>query len=363
MTQAVRPVTTRTPMVTVVIPCFNYGHLLPACVASVLEQPGVGLEVLIVDDASTDGSGEVADGLATADPRVRVIRHTRNTGHIATYNDGLGAAQGDYVVLLSADDLLTPGSLERATALLEAHPGVGFVYGHAIRFSDSPPRARTEPSAWVIWSGRDWLSKRFALARNCIYSPEVVMRTGVQHEIGGYRPELPDTGDLEMWLRAASVADVAYVAGVDQAFYRVHAKNMHSAIFQNGTAAGMAVDLRERMRAFEFAADYIGRDDAGSERLLSSARRAIATEALTLAIRSFHWGIAETWPVDDLAAVALEAYPQARDLVHWRALSLQRRIGAGRTRRIRRNPLSMSHEIALRAQGAARQWRWARAGL
>lgn len=348
---------------TVVIPCFNYGHLLPACVASVLEQPGVTPDVLIVDDASTDGSGDVAERLAGANSHVRVIRHRRNAGHIATYNDGLSTALGEYVVLLSADDLLAPGSLERATAVMEAHPEVGLVYGHAVQFTDAAPPARTEPTGWIIWSGRDWLAKRFHLGRNCIFSPEVVLRGSVQRQIGGYRPELPDTGDLEMWLRAASVADVAYVAGADQALYRVHAKNMHSTIFQNGTLAGMMVDLRERMHAFELAADYIGRIHPGGGRLLRSARRAIAVEALTLAIRSFHWGIADAWPVADLAAVAVEVDPEAPSLPQWRVLCLLRRIGAVRARRTRRNPLSQSHEVALKAQLAGRQWRWARTGL
>jgi glycosyltransferase involved in cell wall biosynthesis len=76
------------PLVSVVIPCYNYGHFLPEAVASVLEQPDVDVEVIIVDDASTDHSAEVAESL-TSDPRVGLVRHKVNQGHIATYNDGL----------------------------------------------------------------------------------------------------------------------------------------------------------------------------------------------------------------------------------------------------------------------------------
>ena len=115
-----------------VVPCYNYGHYLPACLGSALNQPGVEVEAIVVDDASPDGSGEVAERLSAADSRVRLIRHPRNKGHIATYNDGLEAARGDYLVLLSADDLLAPGSLARAAALLEANPEVGFAYGRAV---------------------------------------------------------------------------------------------------------------------------------------------------------------------------------------------------------------------------------------
>ena len=62
---------------------------------------------------------------------MEVAVHATNRGHIATYNEGLLEwADGDYSVLMSADDRLTPGALRRATDLLDAHPGVGFVYGH-----------------------------------------------------------------------------------------------------------------------------------------------------------------------------------------------------------------------------------------
>jgi hypothetical protein len=347
------------PRVTVVIPCFNYGHYLAACVEGILAQPGVAVDVIVVDDASTDGSAEVAAALAAAHPAVRLIRHRRNAGHIATYNDGLAEATGDYVVLLSADDLLTPGALGRATAVMQAHPSVGMVYGHAVRFSGAaPPPARTRPSAWLIWPGRTWLQERFRTGRNCILSPEVVLRTDVQRTIGGYRPDLPHTGDLEMWMRAASVADVGFVCGADQAWYREHATNMHATAFQHGDRGGMVVDLRERVRAFEVVA---GRLPAGPDaaRMLMSARRAVAVDALTLAIRSFYWGVAGDWPVAELRALAADVFPGARRLPQWQLLDLHQRIGTGWPQR---NPLSLSHRAALKARHAGRQWRWARAG-
>ena len=96
----------RTPRVSVVIPCYNYGRYLPAAVASALDQQGLDVDVLVVDDASPDGSHLVAQELAASDPRVDVLVHENNAGHIQTYNDGLARAEGDYVVLLSADDLL-----------------------------------------------------------------------------------------------------------------------------------------------------------------------------------------------------------------------------------------------------------------
>ncbi len=134
-----RPLTGR-PTVTVVIPCYNYGHYLAEAVHCALDQNGVDVEVIIVDDASPDGSGQVAQRLADADPRVEAILHETNAGHIRTYNDGLAKARGDFVALVSADDLLTRDCLTRAAALMETHPRVGFVYGYAAILLRRAPR-------------------------------------------------------------------------------------------------------------------------------------------------------------------------------------------------------------------------------
>src|SRR5258708_7132537 len=96
--------------VDVVVPCYNYGRFLRSCVGSVLEQSVRDLRVLIIDDASTDDSLSVARKLASDDPRVSVIAHSRNQGHISTYNEGIAWASAGYFLLLSADDLLVVGA-------------------------------------------------------------------------------------------------------------------------------------------------------------------------------------------------------------------------------------------------------------
>ena len=125
--------------VDVIIPCYRYGHFLRGCVESVLSQEGVDVRVLVLDDASPDHTAEVGEALAREDRRVTFRRHAANRGHIATYNEGLAWATGDYTLLLSADDLLTPGALGRAVAVLEAHPEVVLAYGREIRTADPRP--------------------------------------------------------------------------------------------------------------------------------------------------------------------------------------------------------------------------------
>lgn len=272
------PVALRTqPRVSVVIPHYNYGQYLPAAVASALDHDGLDLEVIIVDDCSTDGSTAIARRLSAEDDRVQLVEHATNMRHIRTYNDGLSRATGEYVVLLSADDLLTPNSLTRSVALMEAHREVGLVYGRVGWFHGDADQNHGTERWWQIWSGRDWLKRMATRGRNSIVNPEVVMRKSVYDDIGGYDPDFPHAGDLLMWLQAAARADIGYVGGVRQALYRDHGANMHSTYF-----VGMLDDMRQVRGAYDhlFSSDDALIGDEGAAALRSAAMDAVAREAL-----------------------------------------------------------------------------------
>ena len=153
---------------------------------------------------------------------------------------------------------------------MDANPSVGLVYGYPIPlYGTSLPRARTRVSSWTIWRGIDWIEHVCRAGKNLINCPEVVMRTSVQRRIGGYKAELPHSGDLEMWLRAAAVSDVGRINGADQAYYRIHLASMQRTIH-----AGALRDLRACRDAFESA---FGANEQlpGDARLLSLARKSL----------------------------------------------------------------------------------------
>ncbi|MFF9840002.1 glycosyltransferase family 2 protein [Streptomyces sp. NPDC013740] len=312
--------------VSVVIPCYKYGHFLADCVRSVLdEQPGLDVRVLIIDDASPDDSAEAARKLAASDPRIEVRVHETNKGHIATYNEGLLEwADGDYVVLLSADDRLVPGALVRAVALLDAHPEAGFCYGRPLRFRHGGPlpAARTRSTGSVVYPGHWWLERRFREGTGCITSPEVVVRTSLQRKVGGYDPALPHAGDIEMWMRLAAHADVGYVRGADQAYYRVHGNNMSTTDF-----GGQLDDLRQRRAAFSAVLEKCADLLPQAERLAGLVDTRLARQALRRAYRAYDRGRTDVVPVEELVALARQWRPDAETLPEFRALRLRRRIG------------------------------------
>lgn len=309
------PLRTR-PTATVVVPCYNYGRFLPQLVSGLLDQPGVDVDVIIVDDASPDGSGTAAEELAAQHPQVTVLRHETNRGHIQTYNDGLALARGDYVALVSADDLLPRGAISRAVALMEAHPRVGLVYGYARSFSGEPPAPVDRVRNWTLWTGPEWLWASTRQARCFISSPEVVMRTAALRQVGLYDPRLPHSGDLDLWLRTALHWDIGRVNGPVQAHYRVHAANMHLT-----TYAGWTTDLRERRRTFGLLFDEHAADRPDITALRPRTRRALAVEAVRRGLGAYRDGQSSE-DVEEYLDFAVQTDPTVRSTWWWRLAEL-----------------------------------------
>jgi glycosyltransferase involved in cell wall biosynthesis len=346
----------RRPSVSVVIPCYGYGHFLPGCVQSVLGQDGVDVRVLIIDDASPDDSAQVALRLAAEDERVEARVHEVNKGHIATYNEGLLEwADGDYSVLISADDVMTPGSLARATAVMEAEAGIGFVYGHAPWFEDDQPlpTPRAEVEDVTVWRGLEWLRIVCRRGSNVISSPEVVVRTSVQQRIGGYRADLPHTADAEMWMRFAVHSDVAYIKGADQAFYRIHATQM-------STKRVPYVDLVHRKAAYDALFDAYGDRIPDVDRLRRYAGRKMAKEALWRACRAYERRRMDTTPIAELVEFAENAYPEAARLPEYWGLAWRAKVGPQASPYLQPLMLSAVHR---RIRTMLMWRRWAREGI
>jgi glycosyltransferase involved in cell wall biosynthesis len=309
--------------VDIIVPCYNYGRFLEECVQSILTQGVSDLRVLIIDDASSDDSSSVAMKLAEADRRVSVIVHRQNRGHIATYNEGLlDWAEADYSVLLSADDVLTPGSLARAVAVLDANPSVGMVYGHAAFWKAREPRPvpRLKATGTTIWPRQEWLRIVCHLGHAVTSTPGVVVRTSVQQAIGGYRPELPHTGDVEMWMRFAVHSDIAYVKGADQAWYRIHDTNMT-------TQRIPIVDLRQRKAAYDYLFATYSTLIADADYLKRQANRKMAKEALWRACSAYHRGRIKSTPVAELFDFARSAYAEYDRLPEYRGLRWRQYLG------------------------------------
>lgn len=174
----------------VVIPCYNYGAFLQEAVGSVVDAHRDDIEMVIVDDGSTDPhTQQEVERLAREG--FHVIRQL-NQGLAATRDNGIRATTADYILPLDADNKIRPIFIERALAILDAQPRVGVVYGDAQKFG-------TRSDRWVMGPfDRDRLMKG-----NYIDACAVLRRT-VWEQNGGYDGTMPMQGleDWDMWLGA-----------------------------------------------------------------------------------------------------------------------------------------------------------------
>lgn len=306
--------------VDVIVPCYRYGHFLRECIESVLAQTEVEVRALIIDDASPDDSGEVGEALSREDKRISFVRHAINKGHIATYNEGIEWVEADYYLLLSADDYLLPGALGRSVRLMDAHPGMGLSFGQAITRMEGEAANQVSHSGdgWRVLSGPEFI--RMSGAKNIVPTPTAVVRTALQKQLGGYRVELPHSGDMEMWLRLAAHGDVGMLDQY-QAVYRLHAANMSAGYY----ASQYLPDLRQRKAAADCFLDTCNDvlPDAGKmhRRLIEL----LAKETVGFASSAFNAG--ELDLSRQLSEFAYELDPTVARSGQWMKLAFKRCVG------------------------------------
>ena len=187
------------PTVSVIMPAHNARPYLADAAYSVLRQTYRDLELIIVDDGSTDGTGSVAEKIKLDEPRRIVVVSQANRGPGAARNAGLAAARGEFIALLDSDDIWEPSFLERQLAILDARPDVDLVTGNG--WSLGGPRHGT-----LVHPHPD---PRPPLTLATIITDEeavfvmTVFRRRVFESIGGFVESPGMSEDFDYWLRAA----------------------------------------------------------------------------------------------------------------------------------------------------------------
>jgi len=222
------------PSIDIAVPNYNYGHFMRQCVANILSQNIEDMRILIIDNASTDNSVEIAEQLAAKDPRIELRVHSENLGAVASFNEGVDWASADYYAMLSVDDLFPAGTLKCAIDVLQANPEAVFAYGSYIPFqvsSGAPSLGHVDdPREWRITPGDDYVAR---CCRKLIFCHAPVVRTRIQKKVH-YRPHIRQAPDLEVYMRLALHGPVAETKSV-QAFQGIHDKNITSAVWKDQT--------------------------------------------------------------------------------------------------------------------------------
>lgn len=185
------------PLVSVVIPLYNLGEFLPRAVNSVLAQTEKDLEVIIVNDASTDDSLEVAEALSIKDKRIKVVSNESNQYLAEALNRGIVEASGKYILPLDADNEIAPNTLKTLSAALDADRTIDIVYG-AVEFVE--PDEHRFISKWPgDFSFAGQMQRKNQIPSTSLYRKRVWQRSG------GYRRRCRTAEDADFWTRIVSL--------------------------------------------------------------------------------------------------------------------------------------------------------------
>jgi glycosyltransferase involved in cell wall biosynthesis len=211
------------PRVSVIVPSFNHAPYLSWRLDSVLDQTWRDLDLLVLDDASTDDSMELLERYRER-PRVRIHRNEQNSGSVfRQWEAGLAMTDSEYVWMAESDDWADPRLVERLVAVLDRHPAVGVAYaqswiadrtfavtGDAVCWTED-----LDPLRWrgdFVADGRDEI-RRFLLVKNTIPNASaVLMRRRVVERVRPIDASFRLCGDWMHWVRMLTEADVAFVA-------------------------------------------------------------------------------------------------------------------------------------------------------
>lgn len=211
--------------ISVVIPCHNASRYIGATLRSVLAQRWPRLEIIVVDDGSTDGSPDL---LAREFPTVTVLRQS-NQGVAAARNAGIDGSQGDWIAFVDADDIWLPGKLRAQWAYLATDPTARMVYTawHVWRSEAAEPApdelanllaAAEDTARWIGPSG--WIYPELLL--DCeVWTSTVLMQRSLLAELGPFDTTMRIGEDYDLWLRASRVTPILHVPR-PLALYRVH---------------------------------------------------------------------------------------------------------------------------------------------
>jgi glycosyltransferase involved in cell wall biosynthesis len=144
-------------MISIIVPSYNYGHLVAETIVSIQRQTYTGWEMIIVDDGSTDNTAAIVKERAAADPRIRFFQQS-NAGPSAARNLALREAKGDFIQFLDADDLLEAGKFTRQLAVFAEMPEADIVYGPVRYFKED---ASNEANwLYTYWGAeKEWMPK------------------------------------------------------------------------------------------------------------------------------------------------------------------------------------------------------------
>lgn len=217
----------KSPLISVIIPCFNSEKYIEDTLKSVLNQSYQNFEIIVVDDESTDNSYQIVKQMALNDNRIKNYKITHSGRPSVPRNFGIEKAAGSLIAFLDSDDLWTKEKLKYQLKYLENNPDISFVYSMSITFGDvNLFSERYELFPLPFRAAR--IKEDLILIGNTIPLSSVLIRKEVLEKAGGF-DEDPEQKleDYDMWLKLSETEKFHFISRI-HVYYRIHTQQFSS---------------------------------------------------------------------------------------------------------------------------------------
>ena len=216
------------PKISVIIPTYNTERFVEQAIRSVMYQTERDIEVIVVDDGSSDGSMELINKLAEDDTRIRVLKNTRQKGVSGARNTGLLAADGEWIGFLDSDDIMTHDSLDMRMGALQNYPNCSWVGGDFAMISETGSSVVAE---WfvskdnIMQALQDFVGpnglyfirdpvKLFLDQTVIIWTGTVLIHRSLVEKVGLFNETMSHGEDIDYWYRLGAYGDFLFVPKV-----------------------------------------------------------------------------------------------------------------------------------------------------
>jgi glycosyltransferase involved in cell wall biosynthesis len=221
------------PLVSIIVPCYNYGHLLGETLSSIEVQSYSNWECIIVDNGSTDNTRQVAEEWANRDKRFTYLYIHYSTTSIAR-NTGVNASSGDFIQFVDSDDQIASKKIQNQVEIFTKNPDVSIVYSHARYYDHGNPdhlRLSISPlnKPWMIeFSGKSWDILPIMFERNIFVISSPLLKKNVWEDTGGFFNKLNWVEDWEFYFRclAKNYLIIFDPSQDSHSYIRVHPKSL-----------------------------------------------------------------------------------------------------------------------------------------
>ena len=186
-------------LVSIIVPLFNYRRYIEQLIKSVFSQSCCKWELIIIDDCSEDDPWSIIEHYIGNN--VKYVRLERNFGYAKAKNEGIIRSLGEYIVVLDADDILTPHSLQYRLNFLKKHPKFKWVHAKAYEFTNDIKKAKWRRRKFIRRFEKMQKTKNYSRLWDSLHAQTIMVKRECYLKVGLYEESMRSMSDKEMWAR------------------------------------------------------------------------------------------------------------------------------------------------------------------